>query len=505
MDPTSVKPQLPSVGYLDIDKPHRDDDGYQKQYGGPPPSALRSSALPSPTSQYPSGPPPPYSHPAPPQPRRLDGIPTAQPGAPTPPESRRMSDEKEAIKQVVRQSLPSISEALGVDNQSPYHASLLNQHIPTSMHAPAVKPLERSPPSPSRRTYAMEPPQLPPDHHVSAHSHYSQYRQETPVKPTYPPIDTGRSSYGESRPPMPQHQYSAPHSPRLPREPSQYAPPPRSPRIEHHAPHSATMPPPAPATFAYGYTPYPPRYAQPVAAPPPAAPGPIYQPSLSHAAPSTPTASWESKGASRSGAPDERAYGDSVKRHLDMFDIEAALTDVTHTSTSLTDFSRRYGDRLHHAARSEPSLSTLPSIVEVEDMMAKSRLQLDALTKIREVVVTQQIAFDQQAAEQQQHRQKVQYSEPPTSASDMDLDDAKLGFAGAEAKKRRGRAAPPGRCHSCNRAETPEWRRGPDGARTLCNACGLHYAKLTRKQNSAAKSGMSNGASGSNLRPKEMI
>ena len=45
----------------------------------------------------------------------------------------------------------------------------------------------------------------------------------------------------------------------------------------------------------------------------------------------------------------------------------------------------------------------------------------------------------------------------------------------------RKRAAPPGRCHSCNRADTPEWRRGPDGARTLCNGCGLHYAKLTRK------------------------
>ncbi|CAG8583997.1 9735_t:CDS:2, partial [Racocetra fulgida] len=29
------------------------------------------------------------------------------------------------------------------------------------------------------------------------------------------------------------------------------------------------------------------------------------------------------------------------------------------------------------------------------------------------------------------------------------------------------RAAPPGRCHSCNISETPEWRRGPDGARTL--------------------------------------
>lgn len=46
--------------------------------------------------------------------------------------------------------------------------------------------------------------------------------------------------------------------------------------------------------------------------------------------------------------------------------------------------------------------------------------------------------------------------------------------------------APPGRCHSCNISETPEWRRGPDGARTLCNACGLHYAKLTKKKQAAA-------------------
>ncbi|KAJ7707546.1 hypothetical protein B0H17DRAFT_1156169 [Mycena rosella] len=53
------------------------------------------------------------------------------------------------------------------------------------------------------------------------------------------------------------------------------------------------------------------------------------------------------------------------------------------------------------------------------------------------------------------------------------------------------RATPPGKCHSCNIRETPEWRRGPDGARTLCNACGLlrnadaravDYAKLMRKR-----------------------
>jgi hypothetical protein len=35
------------------------------------------------------------------------------------------------------------------------------------------------------------------------------------------------------------------------------------------------------------------------------------------------------------------------------------------------------------------------------------------------------------------------------------------------------RASPPGQCHSCEILDTPEWRRGPDGQRTLCNACGL--------------------------------
>ncbi|ETW83391.1 hypothetical protein HETIRDRAFT_247589, partial [Heterobasidion irregulare TC 32-1] len=52
--------------------------------------------------------------------------------------------------------------------------------------------------------------------------------------------------------------------------------------------------------------------------------------------------------------------------------------------------------------------------------------------------------------------------------------------------RKRSRATPPGKCHSCNIRETPEWRRGPDGARTLCNACGLHYAKLMRKRDKAS-------------------
>ncbi|KAK6204351.1 uncharacterized protein RJT21DRAFT_132060 [Scheffersomyces amazonensis] len=36
-------------------------------------------------------------------------------------------------------------------------------------------------------------------------------------------------------------------------------------------------------------------------------------------------------------------------------------------------------------------------------------------------------------------------------------------------------------CKHCGSENTPEWRSGPDGSRTLCNACGLFYSKLIRK------------------------
>ncbi|KAI8203713.1 hypothetical protein K4K48_007345 [Colletotrichum sp. SAR 10_66] len=42
-------------------------------------------------------------------------------------------------------------------------------------------------------------------------------------------------------------------------------------------------------------------------------------------------------------------------------------------------------------------------------------------------------------------------------------------------------AVPDFYCHKCHRVDTPQWRLGPDGPMTLCNVCGLVYAK--RQQN----------------------
>ncbi|GAA5981103.1 hypothetical protein JCM5350_007155 [Sporobolomyces pararoseus] len=33
-------------------------------------------------------------------------------------------------------------------------------------------------------------------------------------------------------------------------------------------------------------------------------------------------------------------------------------------------------------------------------------------------------------------------------------------------------------CRDCGRTDSPEWRKGPEGPKTLCNACGLRYAKI---------------------------
>ncbi|RDX56426.1 GATA-domain-containing protein [Lentinus brumalis] len=36
-------------------------------------------------------------------------------------------------------------------------------------------------------------------------------------------------------------------------------------------------------------------------------------------------------------------------------------------------------------------------------------------------------------------------------------------------------------CVTCGRTDSPEWRKGPLGPKTLCNACGLRWAKKARK------------------------
>ncbi|KAF5380853.1 hypothetical protein D9615_004102 [Tricholomella constricta] len=63
---------------------------------------------------------------------------------------------------------------------------------------------------------------------------------------------------------------------------------------------------------------------------------------------------------------------------------------------------------------------------------------------------------------------------PQTSIEDESEDGS---------KRKKLKKAPPGEhyvCVTCGRTDSPEWRKGPLGPKTLCNACGLRWAKQTR-------------------------
>jgi hypothetical protein len=187
-----------------------------------------------------------------------------------------------------------------------------------------------------------------------------------------------------------------------------------------------------------------------------------------------------------------------LKRNLDVWDFENNLTQIMMSSSQLNEWSKHYNAIAQEQQRSVNALpDRMPTLDAVNDMIERQETIRGCLASMKKIIEDQQHA----AAADRQNRERG-IKGPGDYDDDMSMygDDMKNHGFSSEGKKRRGRAAPPGRCHSCNRAETPEWRRGPDGARTLCNACGLHYAKLTRKQTMK----QSQGSNGSSLRPKSM-
>ncbi|OAA48551.1 Cutinase protein palindrome-binding protein [Metarhizium rileyi] len=56
-------------------------------------------------------------------------------------------------------------------------------------------------------------------------------------------------------------------------------------------------------------------------------------------------------------------------------------------------------------------------------------------------------------------------------------------------KKKKLKTAEEYVCTDCGTLDSPEWRKGPNGPKTLCNACGLRWAKKEKKRNNASQKG----------------
>ncbi|KAK2594558.1 white collar 2 type of transcription factor [Conoideocrella luteorostrata] len=54
-------------------------------------------------------------------------------------------------------------------------------------------------------------------------------------------------------------------------------------------------------------------------------------------------------------------------------------------------------------------------------------------------------------------------------------------------KKKKLKTAEEYVCTDCGTLDSPEWRKGPSGPKTLCNACGLRWAKKEKKRNNSSQ------------------
>ncbi|EAS34733.3 uncharacterized protein CIMG_00087 [Coccidioides immitis RS] len=360
-----------------------------------------------------------------------------------------------------RQSLPSIHEALGSNSlsfQPPSSATTAAPHTQSlaTSHAPLPPGVESTngPPNPFAHTACSVPfAQEPFANHLSGkpasirsegqRSSVASIRSQESRNPSIMSLGSGRSPTQSSRTAQSQASGCDIQGAGL----------------------TGSMPSPS----AYGAYPpgyqYPPNGSQPHVARPPA----LYEVKGN-------STIEPGKAGAISRAPSV-PYGESVKRQLDVFDLQAAWNEVGDASAKTMDFSRIHATRMYQSNRAD---QTLPTLGEIDDLLQLQRRNLEALGRIRNAVLDQEHAIAQQRERMRMMQSERGYNHDRSTGYREEFKGSG-GFAGGDAKKRRGKPAPPGKCHSCNRSETPEWRRGPDGARTLCNACGLHFAKLSRK------------------------
>ncbi|PGH34519.1 hypothetical protein GX50_02602 [[Emmonsia] crescens] len=488
---------LPSIGHLDLESASRDRQR-SPQF---PPIATGSSM-----STAPQVSPTAANHPVHHSYSYLSSVVTSRP---SPTDTRRPGEEDKEQQPpsqpqhlLQRQSLPSIHEALGSDTL-PY------PHPSPSSSKPGQPPVSASIPPNIVTRPGADGPTGPPnpfsnstpflrDNPFSAHSSVqggpphpegprsslaSIHSQES-RNPSIPSLSSGKSPTQSSKTGAPSLTNS------------------QSSCYELTGPSSA-----GPMSSPTGYAPYSQQVPYPNGPPPlPYPPGPYEtRPGL--------VLPWNQNGIDTARIEDMQQgaratngttapHGESVKRHLDGYDVESSYHEIIEGSSRAVEFARHFGARAHQSNRSGPVVGLIPQLAEIDDLAQAIRRTSDALGRIRSLAIEQALA--EQQAEQRAQRQVYKTNGSRTEEQvAMYQEEFKGGggFAGGDAKKRRGKAAPPGRCHSCNRAETPEWRRGPDGARTLCNACGLHYAKLTRKMAGNNKP----SALGPNLRPKSGV
>ena len=328
---------LPSLSYLDTEKIKR-ETSMLNSYGVPV-TNMTMPPLASPSTTY-SGPPPPYSYPSSAASSTVgvrdsvSGPPPTSYVRPTPTESRHAYGEDKEAQPVPRQSLPPIREAL---SSGPNIS--INSLLSANTTAPEQRPQypTQSPTSPATRSFREPSSRGPPESFSLAKAAtYGPYEShERSTRPTSSPkmsssYGVGRSAVITSHPAMQPPRTVA--SPPRPGAGVFQNHQPASPISNHnHTPHSG----PPPTTYEYKPA-YQPAYTYPSTTPG----------NTSYTSPPLQGHTWRNtdfdraeeirRATAKTSPAPGAAYGESVKRHLDIFDIETSLNEVCQCQSMST-------------------------------------------------------------------------------------------------------------------------------------------------------------------------
>lgn len=311
---------MASLNRLDMGKINRDGvDGHHKI----PASCLSNSAapLPSPTASY-AGPPPPYSC--------SSSASTSNLGAfdyISPPSSRRTTLDHKAPDQ--RQSLPSIQEALGGDRTMPFSAAniapplsatpRISQQTASFVPGQSLPEAPLGPPNPFSQGPTVgqiteNEPYLP-----RSANHQDPPSEQTRPNHSFPSINTAESITA------PSHAFDS-------KSPKPRSAHPVPPNVHNGSPHangynlsSDTSP--------SRFPPYRSPYVYPTG---PSNPTSSALPTTPDYSRFNPAFKFDDCKPSIPRSHPVQPYSDSVKRHLDIFDVEMALSEVcmdNHRST----------------------------------------------------------------------------------------------------------------------------------------------------------------------------
>lgn len=164
-------------------------------------------------------------------------------------------------------------------------------------------------------------------------------------------------------------------------------------------------------------------------------------------------------------------------------------------SGAIPKFEKEARNNCDSAAQGLPAkasyiVSATDDVKEVPSVTLTSSATSNDVTVESQLITAERDAIILAGSQRRESQRSSGSSGSHGSALSQDSSEPKFNTIGSSIRRRKskpGKVSKSGKnrnvfgyCLQCGKVDTPEWRNGPQGKATLCNACGLFYKKLKK-------------------------